>query len=490
MTEQDKTSSQDHVAGAASGADAKRPAVPGSAVSSRPVEATEATKPQASPAKPAIDSTLVGKSDAAPAPATKKSTTGDKTGKPDAPAASVAKPAAAISPAGSPPVFPDAKPADLKTSETKPADAKPVSTPPSGSAARAASATAQPVPRRSGFFPTFLGGVVAAGLGAAACYWAIPHLPAGWQPSGPEVASPEAQLDAARQAAVDAARAEFQTQSDALGTRAAEAGADAARQLLSDNTPTASGAPAGLPPDLADKLAALEKTVAGLSGNAPAGAAAADADARAAVEALASRVEQQQARLDELAARPAVDPATAAQVQTLAQQAQELQQSTEAANRRASAASAATALMAAIENGTPRDQALAELKSAGVEVPAVLSGEVPRVSELRAEFPAAARAGLKAARDSASSEGTMTALGNFLRVQTGARSIEPREGNDPDAVLSRANAAVETGDISDALTEIGTLPQPAQQAMATWVGRAKTWTEANAALAALAAGGH
>ena len=82
----------------------------------------------------------------------------------------------------------------------------------------------------------------------------------------------------------------------------------------------------------------------------------------------------------------------------------------------------------------------------------------------------------------------MTALGNFLRVQTGARSIEPREGSDPDAVLSRANAAVETGDVAGALTEIGSLPQPAQDAMATWIGRAKIWTDANAALVALAAG--
>lgn len=470
MTEQDKTSSQDHVASAASQAEAKRQAASGSVVASNPVAAGEAATPQAGAAKPAVDSTLVGKPDAAIPAASKKPEGADKP----------AKTAEAASPA--------AKPAKTPFPETKPAEVKPVTSQPS--AAASSSASARPAARRGGFFPTFLGGVVAAGLGAAACYWVIPHLPAGWQPAGPELASPEAQLDAARQAAVDAARSEFETQSASLSTRAAEAGADAARQLLADTAPAEAGTAAALPPDLADKLAALEKTVADLGGRVGAEAPAAGADARAELDALKARVEQQQARLDELAARPAVDPATAAQVQTLAQQAQELQQATEAANRRAQAATAATALMAAIENGGPRDQALGELQASGVEVPAVLTGPVPRLTELRAEFPAAARAGLKAARDSASGEGTMSALGNFLRVQTGARSIEPREGTDPDAVLSRANAAVETGDIGGALAEIGNLPEPAQQAMADWVGRAKTWTDANAALAALAAGGH
>lgn len=470
MTEQDKTSSPDQAAGAASQAEAKRQAASESVITNSPVAAGDAAKPQSSAAKPAVESTLVGKPDAATPAAAKKSVAGDKTGKVSEAMPAVTKSSTTASP------------------DKTPAGAKPVLTPPSGSATASSSASAQPAPRRGGFFPTFLGGVVAAGLGAAACYWAIPHLPAGWQPKGPELASPEAQLDAARQAGVDAARSEFQTQAEALGTRAAEAGADAARQLLADTTPAAAGAPAALPPDLADKLAALEKTVADLGGRVSTDASAAGADAQAALDALKARVEQQQARLDELAARPAVDPATAAQVQTLAQQAQELQQSTEAANRRAQAATAASVLMAAIENGAPRDQALAELQASGVEVPAVLTGDVPRLSELRSEFPAAARAGLKAARDSAGSEGTMTALGNFLRVQTGARSIEPREGTDPDAVLSRANAAVETGDVAGALTEIGSLPQPAQDAMATWIGRAKIWTDANAALVALAAG--
>lgn len=473
MNEPDETSSRNP---ASPPADAKRAPASTPVVENRAVETGKTAASQTAAAKPAIDSTLVGKAESASPAAAKK------------PVEKVAEKPAPEKPVGEKPVTETPKPAGSAAPAAKPV--------PVTQHVPTAAATAATAPRRGGFFPTFLGGVVAAGLGAAACYWAIPHLPAGWQPPAPAAAASDAQLDAARQAGTEAAKAEFQAQADALGTRAAEAGADAARQILADAAPaatpgnpsTAGLAATSLPPDLADKIAALEKTVADL-GTRPADPQVAAASQQA-LDALNARLAEQQARLDELAARPAVDPATASQVQTLAQQAEQLQQATEAANRRAQAATASSALLAAIENGAPRDQALAALQASGVEVPAVLTGDVPRLAELRAEFPAAARAALKAARDSgAGSEGAMGALGNFLRLQTGARSVEPREGSDPDAVLSRANAAVDSGDIAGALAEIGALPQAGQDAMAAWIARAKTWTEANAALAALVAGG-
>ena len=109
---------------------------------------------------------------------------------------------------------------------------------------------------------------------------------------------------------------------------------------------------------------------------------------------------------------------------------------------------------------------------------------VTQIAEWRA-----ARDGLAAAlKSSSANDGAMGVIGNFLRVQTGARSVEPREGSDPDAVLSRADAAVKAGDIAGALEQIGALPQPGQDAMSGWVAQARTWVEANAALSALAAG--
>jgi len=63
----------------------------------------------------------------------------------------------------------------------------------------------------------------------------------------------------------------------------------------------------------------------------------------------------------------------------------------------------------------------------------------------------------------------------------GARSVAPREGDDPDAVLSRAEAAVRSGDLDTALTEIAALPDVAQSAIADWQANAETRLEAKSA---------
>ncbi|CAM4115252.1 COG4223 family protein [Paracoccus yeei] len=473
MNEQDKTSSQPPAT-----PQPKKQPVAGAAIQSRPAEAKAPETAAAAP-KPAIESTLVG--DAAKGkPAAARKAAEDKS-KPKADTAAEAKAAASSTvPASGRP--------DPKSSSSSPSGAPPVS----ATTTATTSAPAKVVEvRRGGFLPLVLGGVVAAGLGAGATFWAIPHLPPEWRPVAANGQPDEAGLAAARDAAVAAARSEVQAEIEALRNSAAQAGADAARQALAD-LPAAP--PGSIPPALEDRIAGLERGLTDVTNRLqqqpePEPAPAPTVDP-AALDELRGRLDQQAARIEELAARPTVDPATAEQVQTLASQARELQQSTEAANRQAQAATAAAALATAFEAGAPRDQALADLAAAGIEVPEVLKGEIPRLVQLRAEFPAAARAGLRASLDAvAESEGTMGLIGNFLRVQTGARSVEPREGSDPDAILSRANAAVEAGAIATALDEIATLPQSGQNAMKSWTDRARIWVDANTALAELAAGG-
>lgn len=388
--------------------------------------------------------------------------------------------------------------------------------------------------RKAGFMPMFLGGVVAAGIGAAATYWALPHLPPALLPAG-FATSPEAQMQAARDAGTEAAKAELAAQNDAFVARASSAGADAARQLLAD-TPAPAQSPATAPVEVTElqaalkaqqeKLASLEGTLAALSSR-PASTAspstqpvtgfdAQSADAlRAEMDQLRAQVSAQERQLEALEQRPAMDAETAQRIEQLAsqagdaqqqisqvaaqaeeriasaqEQAKALEQAASDANRRARAAAAAAQLQAAMESGGDRTSALQALSEAGIEPPAVLTGEVPTLSALQASFDAAARDGLTAARKEIGGEGgAMGAIGNFLRVQTGARSVEPREGDDPDAILSRAGAAVTAGDIPGALSQISALPASGQEAMAGWTTSATTWVEANAALAALAAGG-
>lgn len=131
-------------------------------------------------------------------------------------------------------------------------------------------------------------------------------------------------------------------------------------------------------------------------------------------------------------------------------------------------------LRAALDAGSPFIAETEELKAAGVEVPVDLDDSaadgVATLTALNNSFPPAARAALAAARAELGAEDR--GLGSFLKRQLGARSVEPREGDDPDAILSRAEAAVADGRLEEALDDIATLPDTAQAAMSTWVDRA------------------
>ena len=67
------------------------------------------------------------------------------------------------------------------------------------------------------------------------------------------------------------------------------------------------------------------------------------------------------------------------------------------------------------------------------------------------------------------------------------RSLEEREGDTPDAVLSRAEARLRDGQVARALEELQALSDPGRQAMSDWIERAQTRVAAQAALDDLAA---
>lgn len=380
---------------------------------------------------------------------------GDKTGQNPAAARKAAdKPGKDKTPAGAKDAPKDAPPKD----------------PPVREAAAAAAAPAQKVTvQKTGFWPVVLGGVVAAGLGSAATIWALPHLPAAWRPEQPAAAAPDVDVAAIRSEAVSAAEAATAEQIDALRAELAAA---------PDDAPQASGASA-------EDLAALRQ-----------------------------QIEDQAAQIRELSARPQIDPDLAARVQTLADQAdtleqqlqtaaqaaqaqinaaqaeaQQLQQAAAESTRRAEAVAAIAALQSALDRGIAPDEARQTLEGVGLEAPEALTREVPSLDSLQAGFPEAARAALRTSLRQDSATGNGSLFGNFLRAQTGARSIVPREGTDPDAVLSRADAAVQEGRIADAVTEIGALPDDARAApaMAEWLAGATAYRDAQAALSDLSA---
>ncbi len=258
---------------------------------------------------------------------------------------------------------------------------------------------------------------------------------------------------------------------------------------------------------LTEETAALTARVQDLENAPPAAAPDGDAitagldDVSSALEAMQSTLQAQTARIDALEARPeagttappvdnsaeieALQSSIAALEARLAEQ--DAQASAEAA--RLLARAALTQVVTAVENGEAFEPALGALEEvAPVEVPDALRSAaaegVPSMTTLRENFPDAARAALAAARADVP-ESEVAGIGGFLRRQLSARSVTPREGSDPDAVLSRAEAAVRSGDLETALTELAALPETSKSAMQTWLDGANARKEARDAAQAL-----
>lgn len=146
-------------------------------------------------------------------------------------------------------------------------------------------------------------------------------------------------------------------------------------------------------------------------------------------------------------------------------------------------------IAAALDSGAPYAAAISALS--GTELPSVLADHatagLPSLQDLQATFPDSARAALNAALRANMGESWSERVSNFLRTQVGVRALTPREGNDPDAILSRAEAALAAGDVAQALAELSTLPAPAQDALGAWRTQAQLRIDAQTALEALLA---
>ncbi len=177
-----------------------------------------------------------------------------------------------------------------------------------------------------------------------------------------------------------------------------------------------------------------------------------------------------------------------AEIEQLASAAQEQQAKAAVSAQEAMTRAALSRIGAALDSGAGFATAVSDLRDAGVEVPAdlvtVAADGVEPLASLQERFPDLAREALAKARQ-ASGEATGDVMG-FLRAQLGLRSLEPREGSDPDAVLSRAEAALRDGRLTDTLAEVEQLPEEARAVLSGWISDATTRRNATAAAEALA----
>lgn len=299
----------------------------------------------------------------------------------------------------------------------------------------------------AGFLPLLLGGVVAGAIG----YGVATYFPMN---DGSVDVSVQMQAQADQLAALEAKLADIPAV-DLSGVEAQIAS-------VGDQAAALSGAIDTNFADLDARLTEVEKRP-GADGTLSDTALAAY---QRELEQLRADLEIQQATVMSTVAQAETDLAAArAEAEALEQEALA---SAEAAASRA----ALNRVSTAIETGAPFADALGDL---GGDLPAALSSAaengVATTAELTSDFPAAARAALATARAEGVSDES-GGLGGFLRNQFDVRSTAPQEGSSPDAVLSRAEAAIKEGRVADALAEIEALPEVARAEMTDWTAQA------------------
>ena len=448
------------------------PPIPPQSQESDPVALSEPAAPGA-PAPETLDPRLEADLDAA--------TTAPEQDVPHPPEAVEAPPDAA----------PDSPPAE---------DARPARVADEAPEERPASQVPRPAPvdpasgGYGGFTAGLIGGALAVAAGVGALWLSNPDLLRGVAPE-PDFAPIEARLDAqeAEGAALAAELADLRAAVEAAPVPAPDAadGGEEATARVDALEREVSARIDGLAAELASLSASLE-VLDGRIGQVEVRppvmeGAAAEATAEAIAE-LRAALDTERAGMNAAIAeaRERIDAATA--------EAEALRQAATASQQATLARAAYSRLTAALDAGGPFGGALADLgEVAGVDLPPELVAQaetgVPTMDALLRSFPEAARAALNAAvRAEVDAEaGAMERIGAFLRAQTGARSIAPREGADPDAVLSRAEAALVDGRLDEALALIDTLPEPAQTEMADWRTAAEQRRAALAAASALSA---
>ncbi len=307
--------------------------------------------------------------------------------------------------------------------------------------------SASPEPPKQGAGGLILGGVIAAVLGGAAVF-AVERfvLPA----PGVDASALEARLAALESAPAPAAAED--TVTDAERAAIAEAVAPLA--------------------DLSARLDALDERITQLEAIPP--GSGGDPAVLNRLQSQAEAAEADRARLE--ADLAAAEARAAAQIAAAEDRARAAEEAATAEARAAAREAAEQRLIAAIETGAPFGDALAALSEFGVDTAAlgpVAETGVPSLVALQDAYPDLAREALSESLKETVGAGAGERFMAFIQAQVGARSLTPREGDDPDAILSRAEAALANGQIAVALDELGSLPEGGQAVFADWRARAE-----------------
>lgn len=172
------------------------------------------------------------------------------------------------------------------------------------------------------------------------------------------------------------------------------------------------------------------------------------------------------------------------------QEAQSIEENAIASARVATARASLAVIQTSLEGGKAFGAALTDLETSVSEpLPDALVAAkdgVTTLAQLQAEFPDLSRAALATARREGVSGEDESGLAGFMRNQFQVQSVGPQDGDTADAVLSRAQAAVNEGRLNDSLVELASLPEAARAELSSWIGEAEQRAAALDAVAMLA----
>ena len=305
-------------------------------------------------------------------------------------------------------------------------------------------------PAKSGSaMSAILGGLVAGAIGFGAAYFVLPKpdmtLPAKISAQASEITELRDQI-----AAVPAP--------DLSGVEAAQA-ATADAMVAAD-----------------ERITALETRLNDLSNRAGDSGSVSTAAYEAELDALRAEMEN-------------LRGTAIAELESAREQAAEIENNAEAAARAATGRASLARIQSGMETGAPLGEALDDLAAAlQADVPAALTAVrdgTPTLAALQSDFPALARAALATARAEGVSGEAEGGFASFLRNQFDVRSVAPKDGDGTDAILSRAEATLRHGRLTDALAEVGALPEVARAELSDWIALAEARADALAAAATL-----
>lgn len=288
-----------------------------------------------------------------------------------------------------------------------------------------------------------------------------------------------AQADGAASSGISERLASLDEKVAALEARFAAPSTNLAEGGIPDGADAALRAGAGTAPS--SGISGLRQRVAALE----------SASSDGSQDKISQRLDGLDSRISALEDLPADESTKAAldalvELESLSRQVETLREELASGEELTPRALALIGVRAAAATGAPFKSLLDDAGVGDEELPDVLRehGEtgIATMADLRESFPEAARAAQRAANAGADTGGIVDGFLGLFQSAVQVRPLEPVEGDDVPALLSRAESMVRGNRLAEAMDLLAALPESGMAAMAGWLQSARARLDVLAAI--------